>query len=122
MPPNFDPTTVTVSARSLTDATSWPEPFLLIVATVLSLVLFLRQRRWQSLLLLIGFGLLSAKHIGWFFVPSTEHQTSVFAIRAAQAFVHLLGILQSVGYLFLTVYVAFLIRALPPSIPNDRNA
>ena len=122
MPSDFDPTTVTVSARSLTDAGSWPEPFLLIVATVLSLVLFLRQRRWQSLLLLFGFGLLSAKHVGWFFVPSSEHQTSVFSIRAAQGFVHLLGVLQSVGYLFLTIYVAFLIRALSPSIPNDRNA
>ena len=85
-------------------------------------MLFLRQRRWPHLLLLAGFGLLSAKQIKWFLVPSSEHQTTVFAVRAAQAFVQLLGVLQSVGYLLLTIYVAFLIRAMPPSTPNDRNA
>ena len=44
MPPGFDQTTVTVTARSLTDLTSWPEPFLLIAATVLSLVFPTRRQ------------------------------------------------------------------------------
>ena len=106
MTPNLhDPSQIIIGKPILTDLTAYPEPFLLIVAAGLSILLLLRTHDKKSIFLITGFTLIAIKHLGWFLMPYLPDEHTMLMYRLRLGFAHLFGWCQFVGLLMFTLYI-----------------